>query len=393
MSYSVIIAAAGRGERAGFSHNKLFELLDGKPVILKTVEIFDGLDGVDEILVTYREGEINKLQELLRTIKTPLRFIKGGATRFSSVKNALGAVTSPIVLIHDGARPFVTRETVKKCADTAEKFGSAIVTLPCRDTVISIDEFGRALSSTRKNVRLAATPQGFNTNAIRHAYNLASDGDGFTDESGVYLAFVGECKVIEGNPENLKLTFKSDFLNDCANNSQNQIKLCVNDAGNGVADIRVGTGFDLHKLVKGRDLILGGVTIPHEKGLLGHSDADVLTHAIMDALLSALSLRDIGYHFSDKDPQYKDISSMVLLKKVMGFIADEGYAVNNVSAVVMAEKPKMSTYVDEITESLASALNISKARVGVTLTTLEGIGIVGREEGIAVQAYASLIKK
>lgn len=398
MSYSVIIAAAGKGERAGFKRNKLLERINGKPVILLTAEVFDNLTGIDEIIVTYREGEKEELQNALKPVKTPLRFVTGGETRFLSVKNALKTVKSPVVLIHDGARPFVTRETVLKCAETAEKFGSAIVTLPCRDTVITTDGYGHAVSSTRKNLRLAATPQGFKTTDILRAYELAGDGTGFTDEAGVYIDFIGECKVIEGNPENVKLTYKSDFLSD------NSDKTCQADGFSGNAeslflggastkDIRVGTGFDLHKLVAGRDLILGGVKIPHDKGLLGHSDADVLTHAVMDALLSSLSLRDIGYHFSDKDPQYKDISSMVLLKKVMDMITAKGYAVNNVSAVVMAEKPKMSAYVDKISESLAAALNIGRARVGVTLTTLEGIGTVGREEGIAVQAYVSVIKK
>ena len=409
MSYSVIIAAAGKGERAGFKRNKLLERINGKPVILLTAEVFDNLTGIDEIIVTYREGEKEEIQNALKPVKTPLRFVTGGETRFLSVKNALKTVKSPVVLIHDGARPFVTRETVLKCAETAEKFGSAIVTLPCRDTVITTDGFGHAVSSTRKNLCLAATPQGFKTADILRAYELAGAGNGFTDEAGVYIDFIGECKVIEGNPENVKLTYKSDFLSDNSDKTRQADGFSGNAeslrlgggssaeslrlGGASSKDIRVGTGFDLHKLVAGRDLILGGVKIPHDKGLLGHSDADVLTHAVMDALLSSLSLRDIGYHFSDKDPQYKDISSMVLLKKVMDMITAKGYAVNNVSAVVMAEKPKMSAYVDKISESLAAALNIGKARVGVTLTTLEGIGTVGREEGIAVQAYVSVIKK
>ena len=155
---------------------------------------------------------------------------------------------------------------------------------------------------------------------------------------------------------------------------------------------RIGQSTDIHQLVENRKLILGGVEIPHDKGLLGHSDADVLTHAIMDALLSSASLRDIGYHFSDKDQQYKDISSMVLLERVMEMLKEKGLKPLNVSAVVMAEKPKMSKYVPEITKSLAKALNLNESVVGITLTTLEGIGIVGREEGICVYATATLVK-
>ena len=385
MNYTVIIAAAGKGERAGFARNKLFEKVNGEPVIFATASVFDNLTDVDEIIVTYRAGEKEELENALKRIKTPLRFVEGGATRFLSVKNALAAVKSPLVLIHDGARPFVSEETVKKCAETAEKFGSAIVTLPCRDTVIATDGFDNAVFAGRKNLCLAATPQGFKTSEIRRAYDLAGDGEGFTDESGVYIAFIGKCKIIEGNAENVKLTYKNDF----ARSDEKSDNACAAACGR---DLRVGTGFDLHKLVVGRDLILGGVKIPHDKGLLGHSDADVLTHAIMDALLSSLSLRDIGYHFSDKDARYKDVSSMILLEKVMNMVTEKGYRVNNVSAVVMAEKPKMAAYVDNITESLAKALNVDKTRVGVALTTLEGIGTVGREEGIAAQAYVSVIK-
>ena len=151
--------------------------------------------------------------------------------------------------------------------------------------------------------------------------------------------------------------------------------------------MRIGNGYDVHKLTEGRKLILGGVEIPHDKGLLGHSDADVLTHAIMDALLSSASLRDIGYHFSDKDEKYKDISSMILLERVMEMLKEKGLKPLSVSAVIMAEKPKLSKFVPQITKSLADAMQMDINDIGITLTTLEGIGTVGREEGIASQAY------
>ncbi|MBO5713371.1 MAG: 2-C-methyl-D-erythritol 2,4-cyclodiphosphate synthase, partial [Clostridia bacterium] len=227
-------------------------------------------------------------------------------------------------------------------------------------------------SSKRVNRYFAKTPQAFMVNDLKKAYSLCENEEFFTDDAGVYCNYVGKCKLVEGGEDNVKLTYPEDF--------------------NTVSEIKVGTGFDLHKLVENRKLILGGIEIPHDKGLLGHSDADVLTHAIMDALLSSLSMRDIGYHFSDKDAEFKDISSMVLLERVMKMITDAGYVVNNVSAVVMAEKPKMAKFVPSITENLAKAMNISVNNLGITLTTLEGIGVVGREEGIAVQAYCSVKK-
>ena len=156
--------------------------------------------------------------------------------------------------------------------------------------------------------------------------------------------------------------------------------------------MRIGHGYDVHRLVEDRKLILGGITIPHEKGLLGHSDADVLTHAIMDAILSALAMRDIGYHFSDKDPQYKDVSSMLLLERVLEMIKDKAYKVDSISATIMAEKPKLLNHIPTITQNVAKALLLPQEKVGIGATTLEGLGFVGREEGICVHATAVLIK-
>ena len=159
-----------------------------------------------------------------------------------------------------------------------------------------------------------------------------------------------------------------------------------------MTNLRIGNGYDVHRLVVGRKLILGGVEIENEVGCLGHSDADVLTHTIMDAILSALSMRDIGYHFSDKDPAYKDADSMKLLEKVLKMISEKGYRVRNVSATVMAEKPKLLPHIPSITQNLAAALNLSTDSVGIGATTLEGLGFVGREEGICVHATSTLIK-
>ena len=157
--------------------------------------------------------------------------------------------------------------------------------------------------------------------------------------------------------------------------------------------IRIGHGYDVHKLVEGRRLVLGGVEIPYEKGLLGHSDADVLAHAVADALLGALALPDIGRRFPDKDPKYKDADSMKLLEKVLKMIDDRGYTVYSVSATVMAEKPKLLKHIPAITDSLAAALNLPTEKVGIGATTLEGLGFVGREEGICVHATAVVKSK
>ena len=372
---SAIILCAGSGERAGFGYNKLLKDSGGITPFERVLTTFSETDKIDEIIVvcSAKDMDIFKQKCLYRSINA--RFTLGGATRTESVKNGLKDVKGDVVLIHDGARPFVTKRIIEDCIETAKKYGSAITVVKPVDTICKTaeDEEGEyILSSTRKNVYAVQTPQGFMTSQIKKAYSMITESDEFTDDSGVYSKYIGKSRVIEGDIKNKKLTYAEDF-----------------SVGDGIT---CGVGFDLHLLTPNRKLILGGVEIPYEKGLLGHSDADVLTHAIMDALLSSCSLRDIGYHFSDKDEKYKDISSMILLENVMEMVKNAGYRPVNVTAVIMAEHPKLSPYIQSISQNLANALELPADKVGITATTLEGIGIVGREEGIATQAYCSVQK-
>ena len=259
---------------------------------------------------------------------------------------------------------------ISDCIATTKKFGSAIPILPSRDTIAKTDGEYITEYVGKSGLGCIQTPQGFDTKQIKQAYENIGDKV-FNDDGEIFLNHVGKLAYYNGDYKNVKLTFKEDF--DLS-----------------PAQYRFGTGFDCHELVEGRKLILGGVLIPHNKGLLGHSDADVLLHAIMDAILSALSMRDIGYHFSDKDPAYKDANSMHLLKKVLEMIKEKGYKVQSVSATIMAEKPKLLNHIPTITKSLANALDIAENMVGIGATTLEGLGFVGREEGICVHATATL---
>lgn len=365
---TAVIACAGSATRARQNQNKIFSSISGIPVILKTVSAFDNVKGVDEILIVHSLGEDGKIKDILKDIKTPISYVLGGKTRFESIKNALATLSSGAVLIHDGARPYIEQIDIENCIKTLLVEGSAVLATELVDTVLETDGGLEIFSSGRKNKLSATTPQCFMTDNIKIAYAHASEEDGFTDDAGVYSAYFGKCKAVITKNNNKKLTLPEDF------EKRESISSC-------------GTGFDLHKLVEGRKLILGGVEIPHDKGLLGHSDADVLTHAIMDALLSSASLRDIGYHFSDKDKKFKDISSILLLEEVMKMLKVKGLKPVHVSAVVMAEKPKLSPYREAITEKLASIMGLDYQAVGITFTTLEGIGTVGREEGIASQAY------
>ena len=366
---TAIIPCAGKGERSKQKENKLFSIIDGEPVILKTVKIFAQTSRIDEIVIIYRNGELEKIKGILSCLNDkPIRYVLGGNTRFESVKNALSYIEEGALIIHDGARPYLTKETLGKVIKSVLVDGSAVVGSTPTDTILEIDKNGNVIASSRNDKMLAKTPQAFMADKLKKAYELAGNGEGFTDDAGVYCSFIGKCKLIKDDSKNLKLTYKEDF-----ENTENAT--------------RTGIGYDMHKLVDGRKLILGGVEIPNNKGLLGHSDADVLTHAIMDALLSSAHLRDIGYHFSDKDEKYKDISSMLLLEKVVEMLKENKIKPLYVSAVIMAEKPKLSKYIPIICESLANKIGIPCQKVSITATTLEGIGIIGREEGIGAKAY------
>ena len=287
----------------------------------------------------------------------------GGKTRTESVRRALETATGEIVLVHDAARPYVSEAIIRDCIASVKKYGSGIPALPTADTVCAA-EGGEMTFSYGKTLFAVQTPQGFYTEDLRRAYRLAK-GE-YADDSAVYAAFCRPPRLCAGGAENRKLTFAADFPPRYA----------------------VGEGFDCHAFAAGRKLVLGGVEIPHDRGLLGHSDADVLTHAVMDALLSAVGEGDIGVQFPDTDPAYRGISSMLLLERVMQIVARKGRRVESLSAVLMAEKPKLKNFLPAIAENLAAAVGIPY--VGLSVTTLEGLGFVGREEGICARASVLL---
>ena len=372
MKITAVVTCAGKGVRANFKSNKLLQLFNGKTVLESAVYPFDDNAEITEIILTARSEDLNIISKIAENFRTPTKIVLGGKTRSASVYNALKETTGDIVIIHDGARPFVYNEIIEACINSVKKYGTGITCVPCTDTVGETDENGTLLSTDRKNKLSVQTPQGFYTDKILKAYEMVNPDECFTDDAGVYTKYIGKCKVVSGDIKNKKLTYPEDFKED--------------------KNYFAGTGFDLHKLAEGRKLILGGIEIPYEKGLLGHSDADVLTHAVMDALLSSAALRDIGCQFSDADPRYKDISSIILLKRVIKMLEEKGYKIKNVTAVIMAEKPRLSSFIPKISEFLADVMQIPDENVGLTCTTTEGIGTVGREEGIAAQAYCLTYK-
>ena len=366
---SVIIAAAGSGERSKLNKNKIFAKIGGTVCVRKTFDAFYNSGLIGEYIVVAKPEEQAEIKALLPDF---VKIADGGTTRTDSVKNALALVTGNIVLIHDGARPFVTERIITDCVESVKNYGSGVTALPSPDT-IAFNSAEKTEYIGKKDLYRIQTPQAFYTNDIILAYEKAGETS-FNDDGEVYLNCFGRVNFVAGDKNNIKLTYPEDF---------NDIK----------KETRFGTGFDCHRIFENRKLILGGVEIPHDKGLLGHSDADVLTHAIMDAILSACAMRDIGYWFPDTDEKYKGADSMKLLAEVLRLVGEKGFNVESISAVIMAEKPKLLKHIPVITESLATAFGLSPDKVGISATTLEGLGFVGREEGICVHANAVVVKE
>ena len=367
---SAVLVCAGKGERANFGFNKLLKEIDGVPVFQKTLYAFSSHPLIDEIIVVCSEEDEAAFKAIAEKLGAEVKFVRGGKDRSASVENGVNAAGGDTVAVHDGARPFVSAKIITDCVNSAIGFGSGVACVPATDTTAQIAYDGEdkyIVSAARNNIYKVQTPQAFNKKLLLKAFSLKTGDEVFTDESGLFAKYIGRCRAVNGEERNRKLTVAEDFAP--------------------TENLRAGVGFDLHRLVAGRKLILGGIEIPNDKGLLGHSDADVLLHAVSDALLSSASLGDIGKHFPDTDEKYKGVSSVILFDKVKEMLEENGYKIVNVSAVIMAQKPKLSPFVKAMTENLASLCGVTPDRVGITCTTLEGIGTVGREEGIAVSAY------
>jgi 2-C-methyl-D-erythritol 2,4-cyclodiphosphate synthase/2-C-methyl-D-erythritol 4-phosphate cytidylyltransferase len=367
-----LVMAAGVGDRAKLGYNKLLFEFDGASILEHTLRAVSTV--ADEIVVVCNLAEIDLIGKTAE--KFGASVTAGGTTRTDSVRAGLeslreSATANDIVIIHDGARPFATREVFEASITSAKKNGSGIASVPAVDSMRErVGVLGyRSKIVDRNKLIVIQSPQTFNLVKVLQAYDNVQGN--FGDDAEVYEKFWGSVTLSIGSRANIKITTEDDLADLVAKTA------------------RVGNGYDTHELVEGRKLILGGVDVPHTKGLLGHSDADVLVHAIMDALLSAIGERDIGVHFPDTDAQYKGISSMVLLKRVMELVREGGFAVKNASAVLMAQKPKLSPYVQEMKKNLAHVLGVDVGCVGLSVTTTEGLGFVGREEGIA--CYATVL--
>jgi 2-C-methyl-D-erythritol 4-phosphate cytidylyltransferase/2-C-methyl-D-erythritol 2,4-cyclodiphosphate synthase len=376
---SAIIAAGGRGSRFGGAQPKQLLPLAGVPMLKRTVDAFLNGYAFDEVVVAVPPELAADPPSYLEDVIV----VAGGERRQDSVANAVRAVapSSQVIVIHDAARPLVSADVIERTIAAAATHGAAIAALQARDTVKRGDA-SRIIRGTlpRDEIFLAQTPQAFRVGVLRDALAIASTATDATDEAMLAEAAGHHVHLVEGDPRNLKITTAEDMA---------MAEALVQSGGPRPARTgRAGTGYDLHRLVEGRPLVLGGVAIPSERGALGHSDADVVCHALTDALLGAAALGDIGRHFPDSDPRWKGASSIDLLRRVVSMLNEHGLQVGNVDVTVILEKPKIRDHIDAMRAAVAGALGVDVDRVSIKGKTNEGVDAVGRGEAIAAHAIA-----
>lgn len=391
MNIGAVILAGGSGKRLGSKENKIFTKIKGKTVLEHCVLPFLRND-IKQIVIVCRDEEREIINNILARAYEGVIFkcAKAGQERQGSCKNGIEALNDNIthVLIHDCARMLVTTEIINRCIEALKDYDAVIAAMPLKDTIKKVKGDKVITTPDRNEFITVQTPQCFLVGIIKQAHKYA-DKTSFigTDDASLVEHMGKSVKFVEGSYENIKITTKDDIIvaeNILGNRGQSMDTV--------KPPLRIGNGFDVHALTEGRKLILGGIEIKHEKGLLGHSDADVLSHAVMDAILGAAALGDIGKHFPDTDPKYKDANSIELLKNVMGLIKQNNYTIVNIDAVIMAQKPKLLPYIEKIRASIANACDMDLNTVSVKATTTEHLSFIGREEGIASTVSVLLYK-
>ncbi len=370
---TALIVAAGSGTRARLSKSKILYPINGKPLFMYSVDTFFEL-GFRIVLVVSRED----YQEVRKYISDDVKLVLGGKTRSESVMLGLKEVITPYVYIHDAARPLITKETILDI-EKALSLHDAVLLAEKVTSALKRFEHNKLQSEKRDVYLLAQTPQAFLTEKIRYAH--IRNETAFDDDISLYQSFYPEdnIHVLINEDINLKVTYPEDIL-------------FVKQRLERDDDMRIGHSFDLHQLAPNRKLILGGVDIPHDMGLLGHSDADVLLHVITEAMLGALALGDLGTYFPDTDQSIKDIDSSKILIYVYNMIRERGYEIGNMDATIYAERPKLNPYISVIRESIAQKLSIPIDKISVKATTYEKMDAIGQEKAMAAEAIVMLKK-
>ena len=368
-SVTAIIVAAGASRRMGF--DKLsYRLPDGRTVLETSCALFAAHPAVDE-LVLVAGGNRPQCEAIAAACPKPCTVVQGGATRADSVRNGLAAAKGQLVAIHDAARPFASEEVITQALQAAAKTGAAAPAVPVKDTIKVADKDGRVVTTPdRATLYAVQTPQCFDRALYLQALEAVSGEKAslVTDDCSLFELAGLPVTLTAGDYANLKITTKEDLQKENT--------------------MRIGHGYDVHRLVEDRKLILGGVEVPYEKGLLGHSDADVLLHAVMDAVLGAAALGDIGQHFPDTDPAYKGADSLALTREVAKIIAAHGYKVGNIDATILCQRPKLAPHIPAMRKNIADAFGLPLDAVSVKATTEEHLGFTGEGLGIAAHAVA-----
>jgi 2-C-methyl-D-erythritol 4-phosphate cytidylyltransferase / 2-C-methyl-D-erythritol 2,4-cyclodiphosphate synthase len=440
MFVSAIIAAGGRGTRFGAPTPKQLMAIGGRPILEWAVSAFRDHASVDEIVVSIPPELMSNPPAFLRQGSKRLRVVSGGARRQDSVANAFRATaeTTEIVVIHDAARPFVSANLISRTIAAAAESGAALAALRASDTVKRVADRpaeaghhrdreadrpaeaghhrdrvtdrpaeaghhqqdrvsdGHYRDDTRievvetlprESIFLAQTPQAFKCDVLRAALALGVDA---TDEAALAEQAGYRVRIVEGEVTNIKITTPEDLLlgEAIAGSRAPDAGVRLERRGTGLA--RTGTGYDLHRLVQGRPLVIGGITVPSNVGATGHSDADVVCHAVTDAILGAACRGDIGQHFPDSDPAWKGASSLDLLARAVRMVREDGLEVGNVDVSVILESPKIRAYIDAMRAAVAGALGVAPGLVSIKAKTNEGLDAIGRGEAIAAHAIAVL---
>jgi 2-C-methyl-D-erythritol 4-phosphate cytidylyltransferase/2-C-methyl-D-erythritol 2,4-cyclodiphosphate synthase len=387
-----IIPAAGKGARAGSSLPKQFIEIAGAPILIHTLRKFDECDAIDEICVALPAERVAGFEKEARLhgVAKRLRIVEGGFERSDSILNALEAIASAsskppeLVVVHDAVRPFVTPEEISILVDRARSRGAAILALAATDTIKEAHGATIVRTLDRTRIYRAQTPQAFRFELLREANQRAREqglpAESFTDDAMLVERLGVDVAIVEGSARNIKITTPDDLI---------FARRLLEEESLGKT-FRTGIGYDIHRLVAGRQLVLGGLEIAFELGLEGHSDGDSLIHAICDALLGAAGLGDIGTHFSSDDERWKGVSSSVFLTDVARQVAKQGFQIENIDTIVYAERPRLAAHAPKMRERLGELLGISESQVNIKAKTNEGLGAVGQGKAIAAQAIVLL---
>ncbi len=390
---AAVLLCAGEGVRAG-KVNKLIRPILGKSALRRSLETLAACETLRNIAIVVSAQTRNHAAQLLESMGNNERFllIDGGDTRGDSALAGLRALNRlqpapTVVAIHDAARCLLRPDVLDACLQSARAQGSGVAGLPATDTIRRVSEHGVVIGEmNRDELWHVQTPQTFAFDLILRCYEEAfAEGQTASDDATLIARNGYEVHMVRSSFENIKITHPEDFV---MAEFFLKSRMTPEAFAQNITPVRIGFGEDIHRLVFGRKLILGGIEIPHESGLDGHSDADVLVHAVMDALLGAAAMGDIGKHFPDYDVRFKDADSILLLKQVASMLRKRAYRVVNIDATIVAERPKLAPHIEQMCIKLAQTLDIAPSCVSIKATTSEGLGYEGRCEGIVAKAVA-----